>query len=136
MTTQDLNYILSIGISASIGATLGILRSKIFASKIRNVLYIIFYIFSCLLLLFAIYAACVAWSESITIIIASILSSLGLAATTYFFLVIKDTYKTSELSPIVNRWTAKADKAEIKLFGGDLDFFGRTPGEMAGNSQY
>ena len=52
------------------------------------------------------------------------------------YLVVKDVYETSELDPIVNRFTTIADKTSIRLFGGDLNFFGNTPEEMIQNNQY
>src|SRR5690606_18030227 len=41
-----------------------------------------------------------------------------------------------ELDPIVNKWTSNADNSEIKLFGGDLSFFGQGPNNMDVNAQY
>lgn len=133
---KDLTLLLSIGISAAIGATLGILRSKIFASKIKTTLHYSFYVISGLLFLSAITAIFISSSTSVTVIIVSFVASIGLAAATRFLLVVKDTYTSKELDPIVNNWTSSADKNEIKLFGGDLDFFGKEPSLMDSNSQY
>jgi hypothetical protein len=52
------------------------------------------------------------------------------------YLVVKDFYKTSELDPIVNNFTALANKDEIKLFGGDLNFLGNNPQDMDKHPQY
>src|SRR5579859_3235158 len=136
MDPKDINFILSIGISASLGATFGILRSKIFATKIKTTLYFSFYILAAILFGFAIYATANNWADSIVVIIISFVSSLGLAATTKYFLIFKDIYNTEELNPIVNNWTSNADRSEIKLFGGDLNFFGEGPHEMNANLQY
>ena len=135
MDSKDLNLILSIGISASLGATFGILRSKIFATKIKTTLYFLFYILASLLFGFAIYATVINGADSIVIIVISFVSSVALAATTKYFLVLKDIYTTEELNPIVNNWTSNADRNEIKLFGGDLNFFGEGPKEMNTNLQ-
>jgi hypothetical protein len=136
MKLQDLTLILSVGISAALGATLGILRSKIFASKIKSFLYFFFYILSGLLFVFGIYTAVCYWQESKILVILSVASSVGLTAATWFLLVFKDTYTTSELDPIVNKWTSNGDRNEIKLFGGDLSFFGEGPNNMDANVQY
>jgi len=120
---KNLTLLLTIGISAAIGAAFGILRSKIFASKVKTTLHYLFYIFSALLFLLACYGAAVSWETSKTLIVMSFISSLGLAAATWFFLVVKDIYETKELDPKVNKFTKSADRSEIKLFGGDLNFF-------------
>jgi len=52
------------------------------------------------------------------------------------FLDKKSVFKTSELNPIINEFTSLSDHAEIKLFGGDLNFFGNGSSEMDKNSQY
>jgi hypothetical protein len=48
----------------------------------------------------------------------------------------KYIYETSELAPIINRWTSNADHSEIKLFGGDLSFFGEPFSQMDNDPQY
>jgi len=48
----------------------------------------------------------------------------------------KFVYRTIELDPIINSFTSLSDKSEIKLFGGDLDFFGNAPVDMDQNRQY
>ena len=133
---KDLTLLLSIGISAAVGATLGILRSKIFATKVKTTLHYSFYVISGLLFLLAIYTIFVSDSTSKTVIVVSFIASGGLAAATRLLLIVKDTYTSKELDPIVNHWTSSADKSEIKLFGGDLDFFGKEPSLMDSNSQY
>jgi hypothetical protein len=136
MNLQELTLILSIGISAAFGATLGILRSKIFASKVHNILYFFFYFLSLVLFGFAAYTATCFWAESKIIIIVSIIAAVALVLTTRFLLILKDTYSTNELDPIVNKWTSSADNSEIKLFGGDLSFFGQGANNMDVNAQY
>jgi hypothetical protein len=133
---KNLTLLLTIGISAAIGAAFGILRSKIFASKVKTTLHYLFYIFSVLLFLLACYGAALSWGTSQMLIIMSFVSSIGLAAATWFFLVVKDIYETKELDPKVNKFTNSADRSEIKLFGGDLNFFGNTPNDMDQNAQY
>lgn len=48
----------------------------------------------------------------------------------------KHQYKTAELDPIVNKFTENADKKNIKLLAGDINFFGNYPQDMDQNSQY
>jgi len=40
------------------------------------------------------------------------------------------------LDPIINRFTTIADRTEIRLFGGDLNFFGNSEVQMNNNAQY
>lgn len=136
MELDDLRFLLTTGISASIGASLGILRSKLFATKVNSVLYYFFYILAIILFLFAVYTTIIFWKEAKIIVIVAFISSVCLAAATKYIIVIKDTYTTSELDPIVNKWTSNGDRNEIKLFGGDLSFFGGDPTKMSSNSQY
>jgi hypothetical protein len=69
-------------------------------------------------------------------LIFAIVSGLLLISITKKKLYAKRIFKTSELDPIVNSFTGKADRKEIKLFGGDLNFFGNSKKEMDMNSQY
>ena len=52
------------------------------------------------------------------------------------FLDRRFIYRTNELDPIINDFTLNSDHNEIKLFGGDLNFFGNGPSEMDKNSLY
>ncbi len=69
-------------------------------------------------------------------IILSIISGALLIVFTRIKLDKKYIYKSSELDPIINKFTSLADRSEIRLFGGDLNFFGNAPSEMDGNTQY
>ena len=55
---------------------------------------------------------------------------------TKFYLVKKYVFTVPELNPIVNTFTSSADKNEIKLFGGDLNFLGNSTSEIDNNVQY
>jgi hypothetical protein len=144
MNLTNLQTLLLSGASIGLGAIYGGIRSKIFASKTKTQLHYPFYALSALLALTAGYAAIEYWKEifqsdngfAIIIWIASLVVALGLFIITKKYLILKDVYKTSELDPIVNNFTAPADKDEIKLFGGDLNFLGNNPQEMARNTQY
>lgn len=48
----------------------------------------------------------------------------------------KIIFETPELNSIINEFTENSDKSEIKLFGGDLNFFGNDPSDMDSNIQY
>jgi hypothetical protein len=62
--------------------------------------------------------------------------SLCLIIFTIKYLDRKSIFTTKELDPKINDFTSSSDQAEIKLFGGDLNFFGNTPSEMDQNDQY
>lgn len=64
------------------------------------------------------------------------ISAICLIAFTAKFLDRKFIFKTSELDSIINKFTSLSDHNEIRLFGGDLNFFGNGPHEMDQNSQY
>jgi hypothetical protein len=158
MESSHATTILWTAASVTLGVIFGSLRSKIFSSKYNTKLHYYFYGFAGLVFLMSLFFvfkfgadffAPDNWSWfGIIGLFAAAVSSVGLFLLTKKHLIfeeppvvveappVKDTYTTDELNPIVIKWTAKADKDEIKLFGGDLDFFGKTPGEMAGNSQY
>ncbi len=144
MIFENLTKLLLSGASICFGAVLGILRSKIFASKNSNSLYYIFYGFAILIFVLSL-ATGIFFSDKIfvkgglfgiIVLLFSILSSIGLFIFSNKFLVFKNVYKTTKLDPIVNSFTSKADKNEIKLFGGDLNFFGNEPSQINNNSQY
>ncbi len=132
--------ILLVGASISAGALLGVLRSKIFASKENNKLHYIFYGFSILVLLISIGGAIAFYHEIDTfgfaVLIASIVFSILLWLATNKFLFFKNVFKINELDPIVNKFTSNASKNDIKLFGGDLNFLGNTSSEIDANKQY
>jgi hypothetical protein len=49
---------------------------------------------------------------------------------------IKKYYNPTNFDKIINDYTNIADRNEIKLIGGDLNFFGLTPIDMDKNAQY
>jgi hypothetical protein len=144
MTLENYTRIILSGLSILIGTILGILRSKIFSSKNKNRLYYYFYSLCILILIVISFCLIQTWHKlfyppnwfSIIIIAVAIGFIILLFFITKKFLIIKDIFHTSELDPIVNSFTAKADRSKIKLFGGDLNFLGNTPEEINGNLQY
>lgn len=122
---------------------MGVLRSKIFAAKTKTGLHYFFYIFSILVFLISLIFLFFFWSDfsqpnifGIIAFVIAIGSSITLFVFTKKYLQIQDVFHTSELDPIVNKFTCIADKEEIKLFAGDLNFFGHTPAEMDTHPQY
>ncbi len=146
--------IIALCLSASIGLTFGILRSKIFSSKHTNYLHYFFIIFSVILFSASVYGLFEFWSElsegvknsdseeysancfANFVLWTALFFSLILLYVTTKFLHFKNIHKTSELDPLVNNFTSNADRNEIKLFGGDLNFFGESPNDMNENIQY
>jgi len=132
--------ILLIAASASLGAILGVLRSKIFASKVNNGLHYVFYIFSAITFIISVLGVIIFRNElksfDIGVAIAAIIFSFLLWLATNRFLFFKNIYKSKDLDPIVNKFTSNADKNDIKLFGGDLNFLGNSPSEIDSNIQY
>lgn len=145
---MDFTHIISILLAAAsigAGAFFGALRSKLLASKTENKLHIAFYIFSILTFVTVVLVLIICWNDFVNpkanwyAFIVSFLALLFSAALFLFtkkYLIVKSIYEVKELDPIINGFTSMADKNEIKLFGGDLNFFGNAPNEMDINKQY
>ncbi len=94
-------------------------------------------------LLFALLLAIMNWHELIKPDWRMLLN-IALAIVAGFLLLIytkivldkKTTYTVPELDPIINKFTKDADRQEIKLFGGDLNFLGETPMQINEHPQY
>ena len=70
------------------------------------------------------------------VLTATFLLSILLWLATNKFLFFKNIFKSTELDTPVNKFTSNADKNDIKLFGGDLNFLGNSPSEIDNNKQY
>lgn len=144
MTFEDFIKILLSGGSITLGAFLAAIRSKLSSSnESNNRWHYVFYVLSLIVIGGAVYAVVrfrdIIFSPNwlaIIVIALSVISSLALMWFTWKHLIVKQEYSTSELDPIVNEFTKNADRNLIRLFGGDLNFFGNTPQLMDGNSQY
>lgn len=137
MTTTQFTDILNPLAFVSLGTFLGVVISKIFATKDKNNLYIILYAFSAIAFLFVIWAALGSKGNAVDIFWWIVLvSNILIAIVTKYFLRVKNIYKTSELDPVINEFTRKAEKDYINLLCGDINFFGETPNQMDKNSQY
>lgn len=128
------------GGSLTLGAFLTAVRSQLNSSKKRSSLHIIFYIVSGIVISSTLICVYKNWNDlntfGIIVLILADLSSIALIWFTKKYLAGKNHYTTKSLNPIVNKFTANADKNNIKLLAGDINFFGNTPLEMNSNSQY
>jgi hypothetical protein len=124
----------------SLGVFLGTIGNKIVTVKYTTNWKWSFYIFSGLSIIGSIIFSCMFFLEIVFInfFISGVLliSGMGLFVFTYKYLDRRYIYKTTELDPIINKFTEESDKNEIKLFGGDLNFFGNAPSDLDKNSQY
>lgn len=142
--------ILLVGASLCLGSYLTALRSKITNTKVKNNLHYAFYGVSGFFFIASVMALICYWDEiflfedkifkpdwfSILTLLICIAASILLFVFTSKNLVGKSQFKTSELDPIVNKFTKNADKDNIQLLAGDINFFGNSFLEMDNNSQY
>ena len=143
MNIDDVIKILLVCGSLTAGAVLTAIRNKLGSLNEKNRLHFVFYIYGSLVIILCILTSIFYrkqllapnWLGIIAIGI-SIISSIALISFTKKYLVGKHDYKTVELNPIINEFTLNADKENISLYGGDLDFFGKNPDDMDRNSQY
>ena len=143
MNIDNAVTILLLFASCSIGAAFGILRNKIFSLTGNKNLPNAFYILTIIEGLFSIFVIVFYWKILIepnyfvlTVLVLSIMSNTYLFMTVKAYLISKEIYETKELDPVVNSFTKDADRKNIKLFAGDLNFFGNIPTEMDTNVQY
>jgi hypothetical protein len=129
--------------SLVIGAILGIIANKATSAKANSKWKFTYYIISALSEIVPIYIIISLGLnkvfDSLYIIVgccACIISPAILYLIARKHLIKDDIYDTAQLDPIVNEFTSNADKTNIRLFGGDLNFFGRGPVEMRDNAQY
>lgn len=149
MTLDNVIKVLLAGTMLCLGSYLTALRSKITTHKVKSNLHIAFYLITGAFFISAIFSFCYYWSEIFydtgsfkpnVFAIIVILSCLSACTALFIFtkrnLIGKYQYKTLELDPIVNKFTEKADKDNIRLLAGDINFFGNYPNEMEANAQY
>ena len=127
-------------LSLSLGILLGIFRSKIFSKDYNGDLYRIFIVVFLVLAILVAVASCLYWNSFTfpmqVLAVVSALSGLIVAFFAKKYMQFKNIFKSEELDPIVNKFTDDADRTEIKLFGGDLNFFGEAPDKIEENNQY
>jgi hypothetical protein len=144
MEIREVTTILYSGASITAGAFLGALRSKLFASKTENKFHYVFYVVGGLTVVSSVvfpflypnYFFTPFNIVSFVGLLLALIFGIALLYFTYNYLITKSIYKIAELAPIINEFSKQADKDEIRLFGGDLNFFGNTPQEMELNIQY
>lgn len=119
------------------GICLGVIGNKFVASRYTSGLKWIFYSFGALSIIVAVYYFIQFFQGSdIDYVILCIFLISGVTTICITRKINKrNIYKIKELNKEINKFTGDSDTGEIKLFGGDLDFFGNTP-DMDTNIQY
>ncbi len=144
MKLDDLLKVLLAGGSLTAGAGLTALRAKLTTTKHKNWLHWVFYIVSGIIVLVAFLTLSFCWEEikrpslnwfALVVVGIAVIGGVFLIVITKKLLVGKHQYKSSELDPVVNKFTQNADKRNIKLLAGDLDFWGAAQ-QMDQNAQY
>jgi hypothetical protein len=142
MQQNDLITIFIAITSISIGVFFGVLGNRLVSINNKSGWKWAFYILGILSITAPAIIGYLEWSLInasnllLAIFIFSILSGFLVLISTKRILDKKQVFNSNELDPIVNDFTSKADKNEIKLFGGDLNFFGNSPQEIDVNKQY
>ncbi len=152
MELDDVLKLLLAGASLTAGAFFTALRAKITSTKYKNWLHTSFYVISAIIIIGAGSVIYSFWSEifakndempdsknnwfAVFVIALSITSSLALIWVTYKFLVGTYQYTVDKLNPIVNKFSENADKNNIKLLAGNLDFFGKSIPDIDKHPQY
>ncbi|WP_416865115.1 MAG: hypothetical protein ACMVP2_21915 [Imperialibacter sp.] len=127
--------------SIVIGAFLGVLGNWLISEYNKSGWVSVFYMIGVLTLLFPVGTAFFYWEEisnwlGLLAATLSVSASIGLMIFMRTKIRTKNIYKSDEVDPIMNRFTDDADNTEIKLFGGDLSFFGESERKINENSQY
>ncbi len=128
--------------SIAMGGFFGILGNKLINTREKSNWKWAYYLFGGLVILFAL--GCIGannvhdphYKATIIIAILSIISGGLIIIGTKKLLLAKNIYSIPELNPIINEFTNIADRSEIKLFGGDLNFFGNSTSDIDRNIQY
>lgn len=149
MTLDNALKLLLAGASLCLGSYLTALRAKITSNKVKSKLHYAFYAVTGIFFVSAITSIFYYWNDlffkdkiikpnyfGLITIVCCIVATIILFLFTKKNLIGKYQYKTSELDPIVNKFTKNADKDNIRLLAGDINFFGNSPKEMDSNSQY
>lgn len=140
---MDYNGILTISIaltSVALGAFFGALSNKLMSATDSSKWVWAFYLLGLVVLivpaLLSLYYLEDRMSENILGISTSIVAAMLILLFTRRSLDVKNIYDSKDLDPIINKFTEVADKNEIRLFGGDLNFFGEATSQMDENPQY
>lgn len=136
---DNLIKLLLVGGSLTAGAFLAALRAKLASTKQKNLLHLSFYFVSGIVLVGVLIALYLLWIPNwfaISVMVFATVSSLLLIWGTCKFLAGKHQFTSKELNPVVNAFSKNADKDNIKLLAGSLDFFGRSEVEIDRHPQY
>lgn len=140
MKSSEIISLLLTILPLSVGSFLGILANKLNSVKGKTKGPWLFYVLGALVILSTVILPLLNTENFnpllIILLIASLASGFILIYITRSVLDRKNIYKTQQLDPIINTFTENADKNDIKLFGGDLNFLGDTIQQINGNSQY
>ena len=145
MNYTDIPNIFLAVAAITVGAFLGGLCNKLIILNDKNRLHYFLYGFALLVFFFSVVSIIIFWRKlffpswqwfELTVIFISAIGSVVLFWFTKRYLTVNQIFLTPELDPIVNKFTKSADKNEIRLFAGDLNFFGNFPREMDNNAQY
>lgn len=124
--------------SIVIGAFLGALGNKL-STETGNWVWA-FYITGILTTIISLILTMLIWNEiSDWDFVIAFLPICGAGILLYYTITkidVKNIFRTNDLHPIINKFTEIADKNEIKLFGGDLNFFGESVNQIDVNPQY
>lgn len=142
-TLENLLKVLLAGGSLTAGAFLTALRAKLANTRQKNWLHISFYVVAAVVIAGTVYTGISFRSEilkpnwfAIIVLVVALVFSCALIWVTYKFLTGKYQYSVTELNPVVNYFSRNADKGNIKLLAGNLDFFGKSEQEIDKHSQY
>lgn len=140
---ENLLKLLLAGGSLTAGAFLAALRAKLASTKEKTWLPVSFYVVSGIVILGTIITMILFYSHStkpdwiaIIIMAYALVFSVLLIWGTYSFLPGKNQFTIKELNPVVNAFSKNADKGNIKLLAGNLDFFGKSETEIDCHPQY
>ena len=143
MNFTDLTTLLVVLASVVLGAFYGALANKLISEDDKSGWIWTFYSIGGIAIILPIIVIIKYWDElfapsiiGICGVFLSILGGMAILIFTKKFIHVKNIYTTAELDPIINRFTETADKNEIKLFGGDLNFLGNSEHEIDKNPQY
>lgn len=143
MSLDNTLKILLAGGSLAGGAFLTALRAKLANTRKKNWLHVSFYIVSVVVIIAAILTLIFNWNDvfrpdwyAIIVISIALIFGFLLIWVTKKFLAGKHQFTIEELNPVVNEFSRNADKGNIKLLAGNLDFFGSSISDIDNHPQY
>lgn len=142
-TLENVLKILTAGGSLVAGAFLTALRAQLATAKKKSWLYWIFYTLAVVVILASLIIGYSFREEifpgngyAIAVLLISCIFSLLLILITYRSTRIKNHYTLEQLNPVVNEFSTHAEKNNIKLLAGNLDFLGKSVSEIDQHPQF